>query len=506
MPDASRRLRIAFCRISQESNAFSPVPSTLADFAGFHDYGADELRERVTRQGREVEGFLKHAELSGFLRACDEDSGVEPVPLFSVWAVPSGPLLREAFEALTARLLESLRSAGDIDAVYLCLHGALAVPGVLEPEAEIVAAVRREIGDKPLAVSLDLHAIVTPGLIDVPDLVVGYRTNPHRDHAGTGKRTGRLLIRMARGEVRPVMRWRWLPMALGGGTTIDFLPTMRPVYRAMNRMEKDPRVLSVSLFQSHLFAAHPELGWATLAVTDGDPRLADARAEELAEQLWAVRTVEAPPFPSADEAIDLARSSLLARTFGTVCMCDASDIVGAGAPGDNPRLLERLLERAQDFRVYFPFRDRQVVDALWDAPVGRKVDVELGGKLDPAVNPALGVSARVLGRDELGVTGRRVLLGVGKTSIVVCAGPPIAVKPSFYTSIGLTPRRADITVVKSFFPFRLYFAAVNRRTIYAKTWGATDLDRIHDLDLKRPTWPKDPVDDWRAADRARRGA
>ena len=501
-----RPLRIAFCRISQESNAFSPVPSTLADFAGFHDLDADATLQRASRQAQEVDGFLKNAELSGFLRACDEDRSVVPIPLFSVWAVPSGPLQREAYDALRDRLLTALRTCGGFDAVYLCLHGALAVPGLPDPEADLIAAVRGLIGDRLLAVSLDLHAIVTPGLIDVPDLVVGYRTNPHRDHAGTGKRTGRLLIRALRTEVKPVMRWRWLPMALGGGTTIDFLPTMRPIYKAMNRMEKERGVLSVSLFQSHLFSDHRELGWATLAVTDGDPGRADALAEDLADRLWAVRDVEAPPFPDADEAIDQARSALLARTFGTVCMCDASDIVGAGAPGDNPRLLERLIARTADLRTYFPFRDADVVADLWDAPVGRRVDVELGGKLDPAANAAIGVSARVLGRDEIGVTGKRVLLGVGKLSIVVCAGSPIAVKPSFYTSIGLAPRRADITVVKSFFPFRLYFAAVNRKTIYAKTWGATDLDRVHDLDLARPTWPRDPVQEWRPADRERRQA
>ena len=505
---ASRPLRIAFARVSQESNAFSALPSTLEDFRRTHWFTGDELIDRGSRRGHEAPGFVKHAELSGFLRACAEAGpGIEPVPLYSVWAVPSGPLVRSAFEHLRDLLVEGVREAmvGGLDGIYLCLHGALAVPGVVEPEAEFVRAVRGLVGDMPIAVSLDMHAIVTRDLVEEATLIVGYRTNPHRDHADTGKRAGRLLIRTLQGAIRPTMTWRSLPLAMGGGTTLDFLQPMRGVFRRMSRMEKDSRVLSVSMFQAHLWGTHPELGWAALVVTDDEPALAESVAEELAEAVWQVRHAQAPAFPSAEEAIDQARSAVLARSFGTVGMCDASDVVGAGAAGESTLLLRALVEQAADLKVLFPFRDAVMVEELWEAPVGRRVQIELGGRIDSA-SPRLAVAGEVMGRDEQLIVGRRVLLRVGSTHIVITDGPPLAWRPSFYQTLGLAVRRADIVVVKSFFPWRIYFAAWNRRSIYAKTWGATDFDRLLDLDLSHPTWPKDPVDDWRVADRARRAA
>ena len=509
MPTSTRPLRIAFCRVSQESNAFSALPSSLDDFRVTHWFEGDALLQRGARGGHEAPGFLKNAELSGFLRACAEAGpGIEPVPMFSVWAVPSGPLDHDAWAHLRDRVTDGLADAvgaGGVDGVYLCLHGALSVPGVPEPEVGFIRAARAVVGpDVPIAVSLDLHAVVTRDLVEGPTLLLGYRTNPHRDHADTGRRAGRLLIRTMRDGVKPTVAWRSLPLALGGGTTLDFLPPMRGVFRAMRRMEKDPRVLAVSLFQAHLWATHPELGWAAVVVTDAEPALAEQLAEELAEALWGVRHEQAPVFPNASDAIGQARSAIVARRLGTVCMCDASDVVGAGAVGESTLLLRRLLQEARDLRVLFPFRDALVVAQLWDKPVGRRVDVEIGGRVDPQ-SPRLGLTGVLLGMDEQPTLGRRVVVGVGKTSVVITKGPPLAWKPSFYGTVGLPVRRADIAVVKSFFPFRLYFAAWNRKTIYAKTRGATDFDRLLDLDLARPTWPKDPVEDWRPADRARRG-
>ncbi len=509
MPTSTRPQRIAFCRISQESNAFSALPSSLDDFRVTHWYEGDELLARGARDGHEAPGFVKNAELSGFLAACAEAGPrIVPVPMFSVWAVPSGPLAHDAWQHLCDRItagLQDAMKAGGVHGVYLCLHGALAVWGVPEPEVGFIRAARAVVGpDVPIAVSLDMHAIITRDLVEEPTFVVGYRTNPHRDHAQTGRRAGALLIRTVLGTAKPTLAWRSLPLALGGGTTLDFLQPMRGLFRAMRRLEKDPRVLAVSLFQAHLWGTHPELGWAAVVVTDDEPALAEHHAEDLADSLWEVRHDQAPAFPSAAEAIGQARSAILARRLGTVCMCDASDVVGAGAVGESTLLLAAIRGEAADLKVLFPFRDALVVDQLWDKPVGRRVDVELGGRVDPT-SPRIGLSGVLLGSDEQPTLGRRVAIQVGTTSIVITKGPPLAWKPAFYGSLGLPVRRADIAVVKSFFPFRLYFAAWNRKTIYARTRGATDFDRLLDLELARPTWPKDPVAEWRPADRARRG-
>src|SRR5664279_5185868 len=54
--------RIAFARIMQESNALSPVPTTLHDFESAHYLTGDALL-KVATTGPELAGFFKRAEL-----------------------------------------------------------------------------------------------------------------------------------------------------------------------------------------------------------------------------------------------------------------------------------------------------------------------------------------------------------------------------------------------------------------------------------------------------------
>ena len=78
-----------------------------------------------------------------------------------------------------------------------------------------------------IAVSFDLHANLSEGMVSPVDVLVAYRTNPHWDLAPTGFRAGSRLFRVLRGELHPVHAWRKLPVVLGGGVTIDFLAPMR---------------------------------------------------------------------------------------------------------------------------------------------------------------------------------------------------------------------------------------------------------------------------------------
>ena len=503
----SRPLRVAFARLSLESNALSPVWTTLADFERTHLFDGDELLARCGPDGHEAPGFLRNAELSGFVRAAKDWGGpVELVPLFSAWTVPGGPLSPETWMHFRSRLLRELEEAGTLDAVFLSLHGALCVPGVDDPEGELLTAVRRVVGGIPVGVSLDLHANLTPQKVGMTSIMGAYRTNPHRDHARVGQRVGEMLLRTAVGEVRPVSAWRTLPMLLGGGNNVDFLNPMRPLYRWMRRMERDPRVLYISLFQSQPWLDHPEVGWATHVVTDDDPELAERLADELADLCWSVRHQQPPEFPHALDAIAEAREKRWARRLGTVCMVDASDVVGAGGTGDNTRLLRALLEHATDLRSFVPMRDPEVVHALWDVPAGRRVKLRVGGKLDPDRNESLPVVGEVRKRLATDAFGRVLHVRIDHVELVITEGANLVMKPSFYTQMGLDPWKADIVVVKSLFPFRLFFAPMNRHTIYARTEGITDFDAaIREIPWQTPLFPRDVIEDWRPEDRRRRG-
>lgn len=497
--------RIAFARIAQETNALSPVATTLADFEGSH-YLEGQALLAAASDGPEVPGFFRRAELAGFVRAArDRRAEIEPVPILSAWASSGGPLTADCFEALEARLVEGLRRAGPLDGLYLCLHGAMGAHGVADPESRLVRSARAALGGGPVIVSHDLHGNMTRARAAAADAIVAYQTNPHRDHARVGRKAGRIAIGTVLGELRPVMAWRTLPILLGGGRTIDFLAPMRAVFRRMHRAERRGEVLAASTLMCHPWNDDPALGWSTVAVADGDHAAAERIADELAELCWARRHAQPPAFPAASEAIADARAARWRRKLGCVTMSDASDVVTAGAPGDSTHLLRALLEEATGLLTYCAVRDPGAAATLWAHAPGDRVALSIGGSLDPARSAPLPVAGTLVSKHAQHGFGKTAVLAVEHLRIVVTEGPSMVMRPSFYQDVGLSLWKADIAVVKNFFPFLMFFLPYNRKTIFVRTHGTTDFDAAFQLRFDGPMHPRDAVDDWRARDRERRG-
>ena len=498
--------RIAYARIAQETNCFSPVATTLDDFRKQHYFEGEALARACAADGEEAPGFLRKAELKGFLRAVEKHGRgeIETIPLLSAWAVPGGPLDEATLATLIERLTTRLRDAGKVDGVFLALHGAMGAIGTRDPDTAIVRAVREVVGpDVPIASTFDLHANFTAERMRLTTLPRAYHTNPHRDHARSGERAGRALIRTVLDGARPVTAWHSLPILLGGGNTIDLLAPMRAIFRRLAAIERDPRVLTASVLMCHPWNDDPALGWSVQVTTDGEPELAQRLADELAERCWEVRDQQPPRFPDASEAIAAARSAKLARKLGVVCFADASDVVSAGATGENTRLLDSLLRDAPDLRSYVPIRDATAVGDLWSRTVGDRVTISVGGKLDPSRNAPLEVSGTLERLVTLPGFERIAVLDLGCVSLVVTEGPALALKPSFYEDVGLPILRADIVVVKNFFPFRLFFLPYSRKTLYVRTAGITDLDAAFALLFDGPMHPRDTVTEGRTTSERR---
>jgi microcystin degradation protein MlrC len=292
-------------------------------------------------------------------------------------------------------------------------------------------------------------------------------------------------------------------MILGGGKTIDFLAPMRPVFRRMKRME-DQQALGASTLMVHPWNDDPALGWSTVVVTDNDRAAAERYAEELAEMCWERRHEQPPEFSTASAAIATARKARLRRKLGCVTMSDASDVVTAGAPGDSTHLMRALLEEAKGLLSYCAVRDPDAVETLWSHAPGDRVSLAIGGKLDPARSQPLPVTGEVVSKHEQHGFGKTVVLAVEHLRIVITEGPSMVMRPTFYTGVGLSPWKADIVMVKNFFPFLMFFLAYSRKTIFVRTQGTTDFDAAFQLPFDGPMHPRDPVADWRPRDRARR--
>jgi microcystin degradation protein MlrC len=156
-------------------------------------------------------------------------------------------------------------------------------------------------------------------------------------------------------------------------------------------------------------------------------------------------------------------------------------------------------------KTYAAVRDPHAIETLWPSREGEVVSLAIGGTLDPSSSPPLPVRGAIVSKHERHGFGRTIVLAVEHLSIVITEGPSMVMRPSFYTEVGLDPFKADIVMVKNFFPFLMFFLPYNRKTIFVRTRGTTDFDAAYKLAFDGPMHPRDAVDDWRARDRLRRG-
>ncbi|MEM7551173.1 MAG: M81 family metallopeptidase [Bacteroidota bacterium] len=483
--------KIAIVELHQETNSFSQVLTKRINFDSLVHHYDENVYEIIKKYPFQIAGFLKYIKKH-------HKNEVEAVPIMTAWSNSGGPIEKELFDYFQTYILEKLREQ-QWDGIYLSMHGAMGVEGIQDPESHLLGAVRDLVGyEIPIAVSLDLHANVTQKLVDQATFITAYRTNPHRDHFKVGFKTSKILVNTVLGNIKPVMAFRKMKLLKGGGFNIDFLKPMRSIFRAMSRMEKNKKVLSVGNFMVHLWIDEPEMGWSCIVVTDDDKELAEDLCEQLANRNWEVRDHKHPELDTPTQAIQKVKRSWLKRLFGTAIICDVSDLVAAGAPGENTHILRTLQQEANGLTVYIPLRDEEEVNRLYDRSELEMVEVKVGRKLDSVYNEEVQLKGQILKKGETEF-GRTVVIKSRGIHLILTQLPCPIFRPSFFKELGLSLWKADITVVKNLFPFRLFFFLYNRLTVNVATAGITNVN-VFELEYKhipRPIYPLDDISDWK---------
>jgi len=488
---------IAVVDLEQETNVFSPVKTTLKDFQARDLYYGDAMIAPSLEERDQVAGFLAAVKDYG-------KGSIKVVPIMEAKAASGGPVEKAVYDGFKSEILTRLRAAGKLDGIYLSLHGSMGVEGIIDPEGDLLQAIRDEFGDKlPVGTSYDQHANMTEKKATLATFIVGYKTNPHRDFFNTGYTSGRILVKTVLGEIRPTMVVDKLRLLRGGGTMMDFLAPMDSIFSRMREMEKSPAVLCVSNFLVHPFLDEPELGWSTVAVTDNDMQLAGKLADEIADLDWSVRAYKVTQkLYSPSEAVKAARAAWLARLLGTTMFCDLSDTVGTGSPGENTWILKALAEEGPDLISYVPVRDAGAVQQLWDTPLNEMVTVTVGGKLEKVYNRPYTFTGQLIFKGDVreGARsgGRAVVLKNQGTHLILTEEAPNTYFPNFFTSLGLDLMKADVVVAKNLFPFRIRFLQYNRKTFNVVSAGTTNIDvfQIKYNNITRPIYPLDEVNSW----------
>jgi microcystin degradation protein MlrC len=145
--------------------------------------------------------------------------------------------------------------------------------------------------------------------------------------------------------------------------------------------------------------------------------------------------------------------------------------------------------------------------------VGQQVSVRVGARYAPAFYGPLEVSGRVkLLSDgefvqkgpgfhgELLHSGRTAVLKIGRIYLVVMERAVRQWDPELYRSVGLEPRDAQIVVVKSPAAFRAAYEPIAAEILIIEAPGvcSPDLRSLPFRCVRRPLFPLDEIDDWRA--------
>lgn len=496
-------MRLALIHIGQETNDFNPVPTTLRDYEAFGIFEGARVIEELRGIGQ-VGGHL----------AAIEDSGlpIETVPIIRAWATAGGRITRHAFEHFQRKIEDGLRAAGAIDGLALQLHGACAADGIDDVEGEQLALCRAILGpDFPIVLGLDHHANVTRRLVELSTAIVGHRTQPH-DPFDTGRIGTALLIRVVRGEVKPVMAWRKIPLVTHQEQFLTRQAPMKTWFDHARAAESDPRVLHIAPFPMQPWLDVAEGGWATVVVTDNDAALAERLADESAGLAWSLREEflvrEALP---VDQAVRLAD----AEPKGVVVLSDTGDTVFGGAGGDSNLILESILRQRIASTALIPMIAPESVATLVAAGAGATVTLPLGGNAAPAFFTPLTVTGvvRKIGGGVIATPGmhqrevdmgQSVVFQVGPVTLVISTLRGVAGNtPAMYHAFGIDPREYRIAVLKTASNFQ-YFAPITSRLIRVDTRGPgqSDVAGLPWRRLPRPIHPLDPIKDWRGASHA----
>jgi len=486
-------MRVAIAELKQESNTFVPRPTTLADFVAWHHWHDDEVISGSRDTNVEIAGFLDVL----------EPAGIEPVPIIATFAMSGGRVAASTFQTLLDELLSGLQRLGPFDGVLLALHGAMVSDEDDDPDGAIIAAVRSLIGgETPLVVTMDLHANITARAVEQADAIVGFRTSPHIDLRETGQRGARLMLRILNDGVRPAMAMVKIPMVVPASTHMHHIPgPFQRLMRAAAAAEGDA-VLSASVFAVQPWLDIGEMGFATVAVIDGDASLAENVAKDLALRAWSERdafmATELVPIAEA-----IARAS---ANEGPVVLSDLADGTGAGSPGDATAVIAALLAANLSRPALVCVRDPEAARTAIAAGVGAEIALEVGGKLDHVYNSPVLIEGSVTfagparfrfsGEGYTGVEmdmGDCAVIRAGHVFLLILGNAVMTVDPAMYRAVGLEPGEVGIVVVKSHIQFRAGYADIARSIILLDSPGMSS-DRLESLPFVRVARPLFPFD------------
>ena len=490
-------MKFVIAQMQHETNTFSPVPTPWEEFGPKGPYLGRDAFEAMKGKGMAMAAFLDLAAKAGAQIAT-------PV---AAWANPSGPVDGHAYDRICEAICNDV--ARGCDAVLLDLHGAMVVADRTDDgEGTLLEKIRAIAPSTPIAVSLDLHANVTERMVKNCDIITGYKTYPHVDQYQSGELAGAILIRMMKGEIKPVMAWGNAPILAqtlrqntAEGAMKDFVEAARAA--------EGRGLLAATAFGGFQMADIHDAGLSAVTVADGNRAAAEGACRTMLDVAWAQKEDFIYRGRPLEQAIAEAKR-MGEQSGGPILLLDHADNCASGSTQDTMFVLKEALRQGLTSIAVAPIRDSEAVAKMIQAGIGARVTLPVGGKVDmPSIGrkgEPLELSGTVLNitDGEYTITGpqftgmrcfmgRTVVLDTGKALVVVSERNQEPWDRGVFESVGIDPARQRYLLLKSRMYFRPVFLPIAKGMVFCDAPGVSSSDwtEFKYRKLRRPIYPLD---------------
>jgi microcystin degradation protein MlrC len=472
--------RIAIGGFQHETNTFSPVPAAFADFAAPDAWPGltrgHAMLEAVAGINLPAAGFIQEA------RALHH----ELVPLAWCSAQPSGRVTRDAFERISGMLLEDLRECGNLDAVYLDLHGAMVAEHLDDADGELLQRVRNVVGQGvPVVASLDFHANLSPAMARHATALVSYRTYPHVDMADCGARAARLLHDLLRSaKVTSVLEQADFLIPLTSQSTL--VEPMQSLMREAAESERSP-LLSVGILPGFPAADVADCGPAVYAC-GRDAAVVATAVRQLAAELRRCEPGFALELLDIEQAVGELRRAAPPRGR-PVILADTQDNPGAGGHADTTSLLKALVASGLHGVLAGVICDPVAAEQAHAAGEGSSVDLSLGARSGTPGESPIEARFKVIALGDGRFTGTgpfyrgarfelgpMALLEYGSLHVAVASRKQQAADQAMFRHLRAEPADYTVLALKSTVHFRADFGPIASRILVVEAPGPNVAD------------------------------
>jgi microcystin degradation protein MlrC len=459
--------RVAIAGFQHETNSYGIGLAGLEEFEM-----ADSWPRLLT--GSEVidETRGMNLPIAGFAAAAKTQADLHPL----IWcaAEPSGVVTDLAFDTIAWRIVKGLQQIGQLDAVYLDLHGAMITQSHSDGEGALLDRIRSVVGHElPIAISLDMHANISTRMISLADEICVYKTYPHLDMAETGTRCWARLRPLLLGY-RPTKAFRRAPFAVPLNAQHTGAEPARRLYAAL----PDDDTGHVEMALGFTAGDTPDAAPSIIAYA-ATPAEANARAEAALERLIMAKELFDTHLTDPAHAI---AEAMAAKRGRPIVLADVQDNPGAGASSDTTGLLHALIQAGAQGVILGLMHDPVLAALAHDAGQGAVFPAAMGGKSGLAEDRPYRGRFRVLALNDGHVHYTGAMYGGGVATLgrscalhVEEAGADVTVVVTSirnqcldlaqFKHFGLDPARARIVVVKSTAHFRADFEPIAAKVI-----------------------------------------